>query len=69
MDPGRTELILTVAKTLAASGEHANWQSLQVRLIQLGFTNADMILECLKLRADLNAICEANYKQSSNGNA
>jgi hypothetical protein len=57
MDYKDRESNLAIARSLARSGEHRNWQSIETRMQQLGFFHADKWFGDAELRAEIDALC------------
>jgi hypothetical protein len=53
---------LRVARSLAASGEYANWRAVEVKLRQLGYRDAANWFGDQVLRGDTDALCAANRR-------
>jgi hypothetical protein len=51
------EEFMAVARTLAATGHHANWRGVETRMMQLGFLEAEDVLKDPMLREALDALC------------
>jgi hypothetical protein len=51
------EEFMALARTLAATGHHANWRGVETRMKQLGFLEAATVLRDPVLRDALDALC------------
>lgn len=53
----KKDMGLDVARALAESGQHGNWQSVETRMHQLGHFEADLWFADLFFRNEIQAIC------------